>query len=142
MPLSVSTRRWIVVAAIVVYWTILFVFTHLPGDPRPESPHQKIPHLDKLVHAAAFAGLAVLALVAAESFRRVSLPLVFTVAGLLTIYAAFDELTQGLIRFRVPDYRDWVADVLGITVGSLLFWTGRRLWTSDRGETVTARATK
>jgi VanZ family protein len=142
MPLSDSTRRWLALAAIVVYWLLLFVLTHLPGEDRPQAEQWEIPHLDKLVHAMAFAGLAALASVAVASFRTVTWPVFVGIAATLALYAAMDELTQGLVRFRVPDYRDWVADIVGIVAGCFLFWIVQRALVRGADAAVTAGAAK
>jgi VanZ family protein len=125
--LSPATRRVLVVAAIGLYWLLLFVLTHLPGDPRPEPPEGVIPHLDKLAHSAAFAGLAFLACVGASTFRPVTPQVLGSVAAALALYAAVDEQTQGWVPFRVPDFRDWVADMLGMLVGLCAFLLACRL---------------
>ena len=112
--------------AIASYWIILFTLTHLPGDPRPEPPEGRLPHLDKVTHAAAFAGLSFLACVAVAAYRPVTPIELLGIAAVLASYAALDELTQGWVRFRVPDYRDWLADLVGMTVGLGSFLVARR----------------
>jgi VanZ family protein len=64
------------------------------------------------------------------------------IAATLALYAAMDELTQGLVRFRVPDYRDWVADILGIVAGCFLFWIVQRALVRGADAAVTAGAAK
>jgi VanZ family protein len=131
MPHIASSRRWLALAALGLYWIILFVLTHLPGDPRPAPPEVRILPVDKIAHAAAFAGLAFLACVAAAGFRLVTPLVLLCLAAVLAGYAAIDELTQGWIRFRVPDYRDWVADMLGMAAGFFVFFVARR-WRQTR----------
>ncbi len=139
MPLVISSRRKLALAAVGIYWLLLFVLTHLPGDPRPVPLGMRILPLDKVAHAAAFVGLAFLTCVAAAAIRPVT-PLVLagiviTLAG----YAAIDELTQGWIQFRVPDSRDWVADMLGIVIGIGIFLFARCFWrNSTAGAATTA----
>ncbi len=142
MPLSPSTRRTLAIAAIGLYWLILFALTHLPGDPRPEPPERRLPHLDKVVHAAAFAGLSFLACVAVAAFRQVTPLVLVSVAAVLASYAALDELTQGWVRFRVPDYRDWLADLVGMVVGLGAFVLARWRLASRSARVATAPATK
>ena len=84
-----------------------------------------------MAHAAAFAGLAFLACVAMAAFRPVTPLVLLCLAAILAGYAAVDELTQGWIRFRVPDYRDWVADMLGMIAGMGAFLLARR-WRQAR----------
>jgi VanZ family protein len=91
-----------------------------------------IPHLDKIVHAAGFAGLAFFVCLAASSWWRPGLAIYLGVIGLLAIYAALDELTQGLVRHRQPDLKDWVADVAGTLAGVALFALIQTLMTTRR----------
>jgi len=121
-----SSRRWLALVAIGLYWALLFTLTHLPGDEDNERPGRKIPHLDKVAHAAAFAGLAALACLAVAAFRPVTPQVLACIGGLLAAYAAFDEWTQGLIRDRTPDLRDWLADMLGMLAGIGAFLLARR----------------
>lgn len=142
MPLSLSTHRRLAIAAIGLYWIILFALTHLPGDPRPEPPGRRLPHLDKVVHAAAFAGLAFLTCIAVTAFRPVTPLVLVGVAAVLASYAALDELTQGWVRFRVPDYRDWLADIVGMVVGLGAFVLARWKLASRSARVATAQAMK
>jgi VanZ family protein len=118
--LTANTRRLIVLAGVVVYWGLLFAATHVPGDGQLRLP-EPIPHLDKIVHAAGFAGLAVFVCAAASSWWRPRPAMYLAVVGLLAAYAAVDECTQGLIRHRQPDLKDWIADLAGTVAGVGLF---------------------
>ena len=119
-------RRWVAVVAMGGYWLALFTLTHLPIDPTGRGPG--IPCLDKLLHAAAFAGLAVLACLAVAAFRPPTTGILLAMVGVLAVYAAADELTQGFVRHRLPDAKDWVADMLGIVIGVVAFAAGRFVW--------------
>lgn len=142
MPHFASSRRWLVLAAIGIYWLILFVLTHLPGDPRPVPPGMRILPLDKIAHAAAFAGLAFLACVAVAAFRPLAPLVLLGIVAVLAGYAAIDELTQDWVPFREPDYRDWVADMLGMVAGICTFLLARRWRQSGTARAVTAPAKK
>jgi VanZ family protein len=131
-------RRWLAVLAIGGYWLALFTLTHLPIDPAGHAP--SIPHLDKLLHGAAFGGLAVLACLAVAAFRPPTAVTLLVVVGVLAIYAAADELTQGFVRHRVPDAKDWIADMLGVVVGIVAFAAGRLLWRASEATFVTGPA--
>lgn len=110
------TVRWVWIA----YWAIMFLLTHAPRAPRT-SPG--IPHFDKLVHAAMFCVLAVLAGAAlnlrqrADSFRVGA-----RWAIVFALYGALDEWSQRFVH-RDPDVLDWLADVAGIALGALLYWS-------------------
>lgn len=122
MPTRLS-RRLMMLGCVFAYWTALFVLTHLPGNRVPLGK-SGIRHADKLAHAIAFAGLAVLACAAAATFRPPTLAVYAGVAVVLAVYAVLDELTQGLIRSRTPDATDWLADMFGTSVGIVLFASG------------------
>jgi VanZ family protein len=118
--------RLMLLCGVLLYWGALFVGTHLPGNPS-DHQDQALPHLDKLVHAAAFAGLATLVLAGAAGWWRPGVGLGLAVIGLLALYAGLDEFTQGFVQLREPDPRDWVADMLGVLVGTAVFFQGWKL---------------
>jgi len=140
MLADTSSRRWLALVAIGLYWAMLFLLTHMPGDERDEQPRRKIPHLDKVAHAAAFAGLAALACLAVAAFRPVTPPVLVGIASVLATYAAVDELTQGLIRDRTPDLRDWLADMLGTLAGIGAFLLARLALVGRLAKAATAPA--
>ena len=124
-------RAWALVAA-AAYWLALFVATHLPGDDRVD-PQRVIPHLDKAIHAAAFAGLGFLLAFGISGWWKPGPRLYLSVIALLGLYATVDELSQGLVSRRYSDLRDWVADIVGAIAGVAVFgllerwWSGRRM---------------
>ena len=99
-PLS---RGAFAVAALVSL-AVLFA----PPDDVPLAP----PGVDKLVHAALFAALALTGRWAGIG-RTVLAPV-------LVLYAAVSEVLQGMIG-RDAAVGDWVADVVGLLLG-LLLW--------------------
>jgi VanZ family protein len=137
MPLSTSQRQWLALVVVGLYWMLLLTLTHWPGKPEPVHSRQ-IPHLDKLEHLTAFAGLAALACIGVAAFRPVT-PLAFLgIAGVLAAYAAADELTQGWVRNRTPDMRDWIADMLGTAAGIGVFLLVKRVLESHGDRTAPA----
>lgn len=74
---------------------------------------------DKTEHLLAFGGLAGLAALAHPSARL--LPLGAALAGL----GAAIELIQPLVG-RSDDLQDWYADTLGVVIGLMPIWAGRR----------------
>ena len=97
--------------AVLVSLAVLFA----PPDDVPFAP----PGVDKLVHGALFAALALTGRWAGIG-RTVLAPV-------LVLYAAVSEVLQGMIG-RDAAVGDWVADVVGLLLG-LLLWqlvTGRR----------------
>jgi len=139
MLAATLSRRVLVVLAVGIYWAMLLVLTHLPGEEREVRP-RRIPHLDKVAHAAAFAGLAVLALAAVAAFRPVTPPVLAGLACALALYAAVDEFTQGWVRHRTPDLRDWLADMLGMLAGIGTFLLARRVLVGSSAKSSSAKA--
>lgn len=103
-------------AALALYWLVLFVGTHLPA--------QKVSGVatdnDKLVHAAAYAVLTTLFCIA---WRRTGgAPGLWGrlgIAALVLTYGAVDELTQPFFG-RSCDLVDWIADGAGVTLALMV----------------------
>ena len=119
MPLSRKMSRALLVLALIVFWVALFISTHVPTHRRTGPPPQT--HWDKVAHAAAFAGLAMLLSAAASTMRAPTVPVYLAILGLLALYAFIDEFTQGLIPSRAADPRDFVADIAGALAGIVAF---------------------
>ena len=108
----------------LTYWLAIFIATHLPlGPALPGSPRG----LDKLVHGAAFAGLAIVLSATGAIWLRSSGRLYAAVFGVAAVYGAFDELTQMLVPRRTADFRDWAADLFGAALGIAVFAVSRHL---------------
>jgi VanZ family protein len=102
---------------LAVYWTLLFIATHLPSVPKVEAPR----HTDKLVHFAGYAGLTFLAAVVYFRRRRWSLPAAVAILGAAMLYGVADELMQIPIPRRSADVLDWICDSLGAAAGLIVF---------------------
>ena len=107
-----------------LYWLAMFVGTHIPIRSPPAGSPQ-VP--DKLVHTAGFAVLAVLVCGIGTAWDFSSSILYAGTFGLIALYGVFDEATQALVAFRAPSLMDWLADVLGTTLGSAAFAIVRQL---------------
>lgn len=107
-------QRWIV-AALVCFWTALFIGTHIPTIPQ-----QLDVVSDKQLHTAAFAGLSFLVALASAARGHFSLYRVPVLFLVIVIYAAVDELLQIPVH-RHADVRDWMADTLGTVIGFTSF---------------------
>ncbi len=97
-----ALSRGVFAVAVLVSLAVLFV----PASDVPTAP----PGVDKLVHVALFAVLALTGRWAGT--RRGSL------AVLLVVYGAVSELAQGLSALgRSGSPVDWLADVVGVLLG-------------------------
>lgn len=101
-----------VIAALVAYWLLMFVATHVPTIPKEIQPGIS----DKWQHYVAYAGLGLL-LAASRSFHG---PLSWG-GGLFlwviaVLYGAFDEITQPLFG-REAEFLDWRSDAIGAATG-------------------------
>jgi VanZ family protein len=95
------------VIALLAYWLLIFVGTHLPRVP------DIVPGLgDKSKHFVAFFGLGLLLCYVTNSRDLVKR---FGTIGLIGMsYAALDELTQNFVVGRQPDLMDFIADTIGL----------------------------
>jgi VanZ family protein len=129
VPPSFQRRVLFWLGLAVGYWALIFTLTHVPGSVGG------VPRVgDKTAHALAYFGLAVL-LCSAYSAWRPGAPLGYLgVFVAVAAYGAIDEITQGLVPFRQPDFLDWLADVGGAACGVgfmflvAAFWPAR--WTA------------
>lgn len=101
-----ALSRGVFAVTVLVSLAVLFA----PGADVPSAP----PGTDKIVHGTLFAALALTGLWAGTA-RGV-------LVGLLVLYAALSELIQGIPALhRDTSVGDWVADVVGVLLG-LLVW--------------------
>ena len=103
------------IAALVIYWTVLGVATHIPLRMA-----KRVQHGDKLAHLIAYAGLASLLYVVVALFRRVTWKTHVAMFVAIALYATADELLQDLVPHRTSDLKDWCADLLGAGLSLLL----------------------
>lgn len=116
---------------LVLYWAALAVATHLPAVVVPQTRLT-----DKSIHFIAFFGLSLLLGLTLWSRRPWGLRTAGSVVVLIAVYAAVDELTQGLIPGRYPDLRDWYYDLGGagcaVAVLSVAALLGRNIRPTTR----------
>jgi VanZ family protein len=110
---------------VIVYMAGIFVASSIPGTRMPAAGLWRF---DKVLHACAFAGLAVLSW---RATRRV--PLAVAIA---TTYGALDELHQRFTPKRSSDPADLLADFVGACIGASLasMWVALARGRSDRAE--------
>jgi VanZ family protein len=102
------------------YFLALCIGTHIPSV-----SHESISDIDKVLHFSGYAGLTLLVLIGWELTIGVLEPKHYFAVWLAgTLYGALDEWTQIPVR-RTCDMNDWLADVLGIVCGLVLFRLGR-----------------
>jgi len=113
-------RRWL--AASFLTLAMLLVLTHIPHAAIPEFLNATL--LDKVEHVLAYGAVAIFFTLSVPN--RAPFPVLLV--GLLTLAAigVVDEVTQPLFG-RSADVRDYVADLVGISLGFLIFLVKRRL---------------
>jgi VanZ family protein len=106
----------VAVIALVGYWVLLFIATHIP----PNALLKRVHESDKLLHCGAFACFAFLLAwaIPTNPTRMIQNVLVAALVG--TIYAGLDELLQIPVG-RSADIKDFVADSLGILIGLSIY---------------------
>jgi len=113
--------------ALVGYWLLIFVGTHLPEGPEP--PFFEIN--DKVLHAGAFTVLSFLILWVSSFHRSLSAVRVVLILTLVAAYGTFDEWSQQFAG-RTTDPADFAADMAGGMIGVGLFCLFWALWLGDR----------
>jgi len=103
----------------IVYVALIFAVSSIPG-----SIHGRIPFrlFDKAAHLGEFAGLGLFLMLAfrgtlPKADLRHILMLVLIVGLAIGV---LDELYQNLIPGRAVEFLDWVADTIGVAVGSTI----------------------
>ena len=108
-----------------LWWSLIFIGTHIPLN-MPGGANA----LDKVQHAGAFFGLAVLLCAAYEAWRpgrEWGYCFVFLAA---IAYGGIDEWTQSFVPYRSSDVRDWLADAGGAALGVGLMFFFAACWRS------------
>ena len=105
-----------------LYWLALTVFLIVP-DPAGVLRMRRIPRFpwgDAGIHLAAFTVLTLL-VCSARWPKPVGWPVV-----ILLVYAVATESLQALVPPRTVELKDYAENLLGIAVGSILYWCLRR----------------
>ncbi|MEQ8788934.1 MAG: VanZ family protein [Pirellulaceae bacterium] len=114
MPPGRSIRLAVAGVLLAGYWLALFVATHIPlRDALPGAG------FDKVLHAAAYAGLAFLLATVVGLLGRLSWRGYLVILALVALYGAIDEAMQTAVPGRSADAMDWAADVIGGLIGLL-----------------------
>lgn len=104
----------------MLFWVAIAVVLAATLTPSRMMPSVIFQYSDKVQHALAFGGLAVLGLVGYTShWRRVLIGL-FVLGGAI-------EVAQALTGWRDGEWADWLADGIGIALALGLLWLARRI---------------
>lgn len=103
---------------VLVYACLIIGLSSIPGQSFPDL---KWLSYDKLLHVGEYLILGLLVSHALRQPIRKRHYLFFSTLLLAGTFGALDELYQHLIPGRLPSYRDWLADVIGVLAGSLIY---------------------
>jgi VanZ family protein len=104
------SRRWL---AAVLWAAVILAATSIPGRSVPSA----FWGADKLVHLGSYAVLGVLVGRARDGGARPDRDGMVRWALALALFGLVDEWHQDLIPGRFSDRNDWIADVVGATLG-------------------------
>jgi VanZ family protein len=110
----------------VLYALTIATLSHIPGLRPPPGASWA----DKAVHVVLYTGFGLtlaLALTAQLPHRPFGKVALWTFV-LGALYAASDEVHQLFVPYRVADFLDWVADVVGIGISVVLARRLSRRW--------------
>lgn len=116
-----ENRTQILFFPLIIYWLIIFIGTSLPSDELSTI----IDLGDKIKHFLAYFILAILLgfnLHFQDKWKSVSINYLIYTFIICTFYGVLDELHQILIPNRSAEFYDWVADLLGSTMGIILVY--------------------
>ncbi|MFW6104284.1 MAG: VanZ family protein [Candidatus Bipolaricaulota bacterium] len=108
-----------------VSWTLVFlvysgaVFYFSIRPIREGVPVIGIMGMDKLVHAGEFTLYALLGYRAIKYYVKAE-KTIHTLAGVSVIYGTLTELSQLFLYYRSASVLDWLANILGITIGLMI----------------------
>lgn len=113
-----STIRGLRIAVVVLamYWTLLFISTHIPVNALMRRIHVS----DKILHAVAFSILAFLIAWAIPTNKKRLSQNVVIAAFVGVVYGGMDELLQIPVG-RTADWNDFAADCVGILLGLIAY---------------------
>lgn len=101
-----------------IYWAILFIGTTLPGSQVPS-----LGMSDKSKHFGGYMVLTILlyiTLLFQDKFKVLKHHSAVAAFSIIAVYGVLDELHQRLIPGRSCDINDWIADMIGVTIGLII----------------------
>ena len=108
--------------AAIIFICLVFILSHIPQENLAE--HSVLIRIDKFLHILAY-GIITFLIISAIKFRpylRINLIVFVLVISL----GYLDEYTQGFVG-RTVSVVDWLADILGVVLGLILFEIRHRL---------------
>ncbi len=111
--------KWVLWAPVAVYAGVIFYISSCP--PLDLGPGQ---NKDKIAHFLGYVPFGFLMTRAVSGTWRRSKRCGAGSWGAAALYGASDEIHQHFIPGRTADYQDWIADLLGIGLGVLIYWLG------------------
>ena len=117
-----------VIAALVLYWPVLFVLAHIPIPQVVRKAHV----YDKSLHLLAYMILTFLLWSAVKPLERVCWrrAAVWCLLAVVAVYGVCDEWLQYCVKYRSMDPKDFVADILG-AVAALGLLTVLSFWSTS-----------
>ena len=114
-----ENRTKILLVPLILYWLFIFIGTSLPSD----NLSTILEIGDKLKHFIAYFILAILLglnLHFQDKWKSISINYLIYTFIICTTYGVLDELHQMLVPNRSAEFYDWIADLLGSSIGVIL----------------------
>jgi len=125
--MATSQRQKVLLAALGLYWPLVFILTHIPIPEPVRQAHMS----DKSLHVLTYMILTFLlwSVVRPSEKAHWRRPATWCVLLAVIVYALLDEYLQNFVAGRSPDVRDLVADTVGAFAGLVVaalasFWPG------------------
>lgn len=112
-----SVRQW---GPPALWAAFILLLTSIPGSDLPHVSFMSFRDSDKLVHGTMYAIFAFLAVRSLLRAGRPPIQAVLVVVLGIAFFAALDEWHQQFIPGRSMDVFDWLADISGATIGTLV----------------------
>ena len=128
--LSTRLAARLTTVVLAVYWSLLFIGTHLPSRMVMDTGVG-----DKTLHFSGYLGLSFLLGCTVSAYCRPRFTTYLWMAVILLVYGALDEWSQMLVPGRHADFFDWVANARGVVTGLLLHgiaWSIYQRWAAGR----------
>lgn len=107
----------------IVYCILIFFLSSLSTPPDVYT----FPYSDKIKHAIEYSVLVILTLRAFRKWPEGASSQYFVLAILFSIiYGASDEWHQSFVANREASLFDWTADIIGVGIGGLVYWSWKK----------------